>query len=299
MASNPLRQDPTRTVTLRRRYIADMKRRMRLLESDIRELVVSLDVFGLKPDPTGGLSTLQLNVEAREWQFQTDAKKVELFNLWFADRVSLRMLEVNGITGDPWSATYVESAYRKGVNRAFTEANKADLINKPDFFEGTKAQFLNETFNAPETVSKLKLLFTRSFEDLKGISAAMSSDMSRILADGLSAGLSPSVIAREMTNRIETLGRTRAAAIARTEIVHAHAEGQLDSFERLGIKKLKAIVEFSTAGDDRVCPTCAALEGKTFTVKEARGVIPVHVQCRCVWTISEEAITTNLFKKAA
>ena len=41
--------------------------------------------------------------------------------------------------------------------------------------------------------------------------------------------------------------------------------------------------EFQTAGDDRVCPQCAALNGEIYKVEDARGVIPVHPRCRCNW----------------
>jgi SPP1 gp7 family putative phage head morphogenesis protein len=65
--------------------------------------------------------------------------------------------------------------------------------------------------------------------------------------------------------------------------IHAHAEGQLDSFEDLGVRELGITAEWSTAGDERVCPRCSALEGHIYTVEEARGMIPQHPGCRCSW----------------
>ena len=43
------------------------------------------------------------------------------------------------------------------------------------------------------------------------------------------------------------------------------------------------MAEWSTAGDDRVCPLCGPLEGSVMTVKEARGLLPRHPNCRCAW----------------
>ena len=86
-----------------------------------------------------------------------------------------------------------------------------------------------------------------------------------------------------MTKNIEGLTRTRAIVIARTEVIAAHAEGQLDSYERLGIQEVQVQAEWMTAGDNRVCPECETLEGATLTVTEARGLIPRHPQCRCAW----------------
>ena len=37
-----------------------------------------------------------------------------------------------------------------------------------------------------------------------------------------------------------------------------------------------------TAGDDRVCEKCAALEGRIFTLDEIEFLIPLHPNCRCL-----------------
>jgi hypothetical protein len=77
--------------------------------------------------------------------------------------------------------------------------------------------------------------------------------------------------------------------IARTEIINAHAEGQLDSFDMLGVEEVGVVAEWATAGDDRVCEECASIEGELFTVDEARGMIPLHPNCRCAWIPAEKA----------
>jgi hypothetical protein len=46
---------------------------------------------------------------------------------------------------------------------------------------------------------------------------------------------------------------------------------------------VEADVEHQTAGDSRVCPQCASLQGTRYTIAEARGVVPVHPRCRCAW----------------
>ena len=56
-----------------------------------------------------------------------------------------------------------------------------------------------------------------------------------------------------------------------------------DAYEEAGIKGVKAKVEWVTAGDDRVCEECAGLEAEVFTLDQARGLIPLHPNCRCAW----------------
>src|SRR5690606_31878866 len=95
----------------------------------------------------------------------------------------------------------------------------------------------------------------------------------------------PTVIARKMRKTIVGMSKHRAERIARTEVIHAHAEGPLDSYERLGVEEVGLLAELSTADDDRVCPICSSkrLEGPV-QVSAAHGIIPLHPNCRCAWT---------------
>ena len=265
-----LQLDPTRTTMIRRRFAADMQRRMRNLGRSINDLVVTQDVFGLEP----GLKILR-----QEYKFLTDSQKVESYRKWLQQQVNEKVLTTSQVTGQPWTSVYIQSAHRKGFERSYTDVNKL----QGDFYEGNKGEFIRSSFSQPELLSKVELLYTRTFNELKGVTDAMGQQMGRVLADGLSRGQGPKVIARELQKNLTKLTRTRALVIARTETIHAHAEGQLDSLSLLGVDKVSAQVEFSTAGDDRVCSQCADLEGSTYTIDEARGIIPIHPNCRCAW----------------
>lgn len=218
------------------------------------------------------------------WRFNTDPEKVAEFQRWLQRQVQVDVLA--GATQeaqDAYWTRYVEEGYRKGAGRAFDDTRKAALWTGEEakFFEGTREEFLRESFGRPVAIEKVKLLSSRVFTDLKGVTEAMSTTLSRNLMDGLVQGQNPRQIARTINKSIESIGRKRALLIARTEIIRAHAEGQLDAMERLGVDKVGVMVEWSTAGDDRVCPLCEALSGVVMTVREARGIIPRHPSCRC------------------
>jgi len=66
--------------------------------------------------------------------------------------------------------------------------------------------------------------------------------------------------------------------------MRCHSEGQLDAMEDMGATELGVAVEWSTAGDDRVCELCEPLHGIVLTPEEARGLLPRHDGCRCCWT---------------
>lgn len=274
---NPLRTDPSRTTMLRKKYMADMQRRFKTVSRAIQRLVVDDDVFGLiKSVPLTFMQAKQA------WRFNSDANKVKAYRKWLQQQIDAKILTVDTF-GKPWTATYAESAYRKGMMRAYTQIHSTELAKSVDFYEGSKAQFLKDAFAQPAVLSKIELMYTRAFDELKGVTAAMGQQMSRTLANGLIKGQGPRAIARELRKNVSGITKQRALVIARTEVIMVHAEGQLDAFEMLGVEEVGIMAEFSTAGDDRVCEQCGSLEGQVMTIAEARGIIVVHPNCRCCW----------------
>ncbi len=355
---NPLKADPTRTVTLRRAFEREFRKRFYLLRQKILRLVVDEDAFGLRhqtflsfsenkeqdsarddtsgssspsdTEPCGdgnrstrvgggltrkndGKTAIQskpaemvvqeasvLESDAlfhgkvtlnQRWAFRTDPEKVKAFNAWLATQVQADIVTTTAEAAEnAYWQQYVQQGYKKGAGRAFDDtrapvraAMDAASREQMGFYEGTRAEFLRSSFARPVAVEKVKLLAGRVFTDLTGVTTAMSTAITRELTDGLVQGQNPRVIARRMNKAIDGIGRRRAEMIARTEIIRAHAEGQLDAFENLGVEEVGIAAEWSTAGDDRVCPLCQPLEGVVMKVKEARGILPRHVNCRCTW----------------
>jgi len=279
VATNPLRLDPTRTATLRRVFAQKMNGKVRALRQAIWKLIVEEDALGLGPSPSMKLDAV-LNVR---WEFESDAQKVKEFRTWLKQQVDAGLLETNN-RDEPWTDEYVHSAHKKGVIRAYNDAKQANMVtDDTGVFEGTRDQFLMDAFNSPQTVRRLELLKTRAFTQLEGITDTMSSQLGTILADGLANGHGARKIARNIHKSIGAISKKRAMVLARTEIIHAYAEGQLDAFERLGVDELGIMAEWLTAWDDKVCPLCAELSGVVMRVEEARGLLPRHPNCRCAW----------------
>lgn len=215
----------------------------------------------------------------REFAFHTSPEQLQKFQAWL--RAQYQMLLVGKSDEELWEA-FAEQGFRKGAGRAFDDVNRQYYTSKPDFAEGGRDQFLRSSFGRPESAEKVKLLASRSFTDLRNVTEDMATRMSRILVDGLVEGKGPRSIADEMDDVLD-IGLRRADTIARTEIIRAHAEGQLHAFEKLGVTEIGVEVEWSTAGDERVCADCAAMEGKTFSVEESHNMIPLHPNCRCAF----------------
>lgn len=279
--SGILARDPTRTTLIRQGFEAAIRRRFRKIVKELNLFLVVNDALGLKAKRLG--ITFLAQPGPRQFEFHTDAGKLTEFNRWFQEMIEAEMviLDPMAVPGKPWTSEYIESSYKMGLLNAYLESHREGLLEEGEK-EFLKEEFMRRAFNAPEATSKILLLATRVFEELKGITASMGAEMNRILSEGMLNGTGITTIAREMADRLE-IPLKRALRIARTEVIHAHAEGQLDAFEKLGFDNVGVKAEWSTAGDDRVCPQCSPMEGRIFSIEEAHGMIPLHPNCRCAW----------------
>lgn len=229
-------------------------------------------------------------VTQQRFRFQTQSQQVKSFQQWLMLQTNLDVMTVTQDQAEDayWKA-YVQEGYRKGAGRAFDDVNKAKragVWTEKDqaFYAGNKQQFLQSAFGRPVAIEKVKLLAGRVFTELKGVVEAMGQGITRELIEGISQGKSPREVGREMAKKVDTIGRKRADMIARTETIRAHAEGQLDAMEQLGVTELGVMVEWAATGDRRTCELCSSLEGIVVKLKEARGMIPRHPNCRCAFT---------------
>lgn len=269
MSTPQYRYDPTRTVTLRGRFVREMNRRYRDLRGRIRKAIVDEDGFALR-----------INVGEFAGGEMT-ARQVESFMLWLQDQIDEGVLEVyrgtpRSLSTSPyWSDLYVRSAYERGVARAQSELGKLGISI-------AYAETVEELMNLPFHVDRLALLYTRTYNEIVGVTQAMSQDIARTLAEGMAKGLNPYEIARTLNRRVEAIGAVRSRMIARTEIIRAHHQANILTYREAGIEGVRVIAEWLTAGDDKVCTECLKNEGKRFSLDEAEEMIPVHPNCRCV-----------------
>lgn len=225
----------------------------------------------------------QPTTNAGRWYGQPDRDKVRLFAEWLKRQMGK---VVAGKTARELFKRYAAEGMKKGAGRAFDDVHKREKFlgmedkTKLDFYSGSKDQFLRESFRQPVAVQRVEALAGRSYDDLENITTDMSARMGRTLLDGLVQGKGAKDLAVDLADEVD-IGRTRAEVIARNEIIRAHAEGQLQAMDEMGIEEVGVAVEWSTADDERVCPKCEALEGIVLKVSEARGMIPRHPNCRC------------------
>lgn len=183
------------------------------------------------------------------WRFQSAPDKIKAFKEWLATQVEADVLGED----DLWQR-YAMEGFRKGAGRAFDDVQSKRFGPKAgDFYEGSRREFLRSAFGRPVAVEKVKLLAGRAYDDLAGVTQAMSTKIVRSLTDGLVRGQSPREIARQMAKDVEGIGQRRALLISHDAIIRTHAEGQLTALEELGVEEVGVSVEWSTTGDEHVC----------------------------------------------
>ena len=191
------------------------------------------------------------------YAFTQDAAKVDGFMDWLSQEQGSTLEIYKGTSSlssnTHWSSTYIEKAYAAGVGQSANALRKGGAT--------VAQQWTDEAFRRPIHADRVGILYTRNFSGLQGIVSKIDQAVSRTLASGMVSGTGAREIAKQ---------------------INSHAEATLNSFEEAGIHGVEVKSEMLTATD--ACPQCMALARKgLYTISEARGVIPVHPNCRCAW----------------
>ena len=244
-------------------------------------------------------------------------KRTEVFLNWLEDRLkeyvldhfftlpeAMEILTGADISEVNWTDTYIDQAYRLSVYDAVLMLQQEGVSLETPSKSGRLGELIEDGVTlgllSAGHAEMLKSLRRGTYEEVVGLSVNVKNDISKIVSRGLSAGHSNDIIAgnidylisHEGTHNdiVDTLGRRYstfevARQIARTEIVRTYNEGLLETYSEFGVTEVFADIEFQfqTQGDAKVCPICRGLEGTVYTIEEARGVIPIHRNCRCSW----------------
>jgi SPP1 gp7 family putative phage head morphogenesis protein len=224
-------------------------------------------------------------LQEQAFDFNTSEKKVEGFMDWLEDMEDLSILEkttrsgrITAGTKRPWSDVYVQSSYQKGIFRARREMESAGVdITKLDDDPNREVDIL---FNRPFHSDRAAYLYTRTFNELKGVTKEMDRQLSNILSQGIVDGKNGKAIAKEITSMIPKIGINRARTIARTEIQRAHHQANINEYMNAQVQGVVVLAEWENGANP--CPICSSLSGEVFTLEKIRGLIPAHPNCCCL-----------------
>ena len=246
--------DPTRTTSIRRRLERRSNSLWRQLRGEARERLDAMD-HPLTED------------QRREYV------------RWFERRAFELLLEASpqqdaeDISAPDWMRGPVDEAIEKGAERgaSFVEAAGVAL--------GIGAAAILLRDGGRERIAEMR---RRIVEETAGVIGATRQQVQRDLRD------SPTKTAAmgAVSDRMRKVGESRMRLIARTEIVRGANKGAMAVYEyaetdEIGVQA--EMVNWVTAGDERVCDECESLAaGGPYKRSEAENMLPAHANCRCM-----------------
>lgn len=262
------KKDPTKTLTLRNRATREIDARFNRISRAIRSAFT-----------VGNLKTNVRLARSGEFEFTRDIELVPQFERFLQEQIDEEILRVESLSTierareDHWLNRHVGEGYRRGAVKTRLAAERAlpSLLALPDF----------NPFANPAHLDRAALIFQRTFTDLEGVTKTMSTQMSRILSEGIVQGRSPRDVARDLVGRVDNIGKTRAKLIARTEIIESHNSASIveaENLERDTGVEIKML--WTTALDGRQRHSHEARHNKIFSRERAQELIG-EPNCRC------------------
>jgi len=247
---------PRNIKTATKTFEQNLRGALARINAVIREAIIEDDIFGLE------IEALEPD-EPESYSFQTDRKKVAGFVAWLNEQLESEYLSV--VSRD--SNEYIRKAYAEGLRRATRDLRDQGVDVSSD------VDGLLDTFTHRQA---LQDLYTRTFEDLRDVTRDMAQSIREELSTGLVEGENPRKVAKRITDRINSIGKYRSTLIARTEMMEAHSNAEINRLREVeqdaDVNVTVRHGSWETAKDDRVCSICQALAGITFTLDEVENL---------------------------
>jgi len=245
---------PRRIKSATRTFEQNLRGALSRINAAIREAIIERDIFGLN------IEALEVD-EPDSYSFTSDSEKVAGFTSWLNQQLESEYLSV--VSSD--ENEYIRRAYAEGLRRTARDLRE-EGVDIPTDVNG-----LLDTFTHRQA---LQDLYTRTFEELRNVTRDMAQSIREELAEGLVEGENPKKVAKRITDRVDKIGKHRSTLIARTEMMEAHSNAQLNRLETVqrdsDVNVTVRHGTWETAQDDRVCPICKSLQGIAFTTSELR-----------------------------
>ena len=274
-------KDPTQTLTIRKRAVAEINGRFNRIKGVIRETIID----------NRALHTNVSAADSGRFAFLRDADKVGEFRKWLDEQINQEILTGSARPADHWLNRYISTSYTRGAKKT------QNILKKfyPDLPDPTISVFSN-----PAHTKRAELIYTRAFSDLQGVTDTMATQMSGVLSDGIVQGRGIKQIARDLNNRVDKIGKVRSRLLARTEVVEAHNSASIVEAGILEDEIGEEVkMRWITSLDGRERASHRARHRKIFTRKRAQQLIG-EPNCRCsisAWTKDFEEIAKEITSK--
>lgn len=188
---------------------------------------------------------------------------------WIEEGILHRMPQTDVEDGQHYTSIYATAAYEAGIVWA-GEKLEEEGIEVPE-------QEAAALLSRPIHEDTLEVLYTRTYDNLEGITNDMDQQISQILTRGIIDGENARDLGDQITAEVRDIQRSRGRALARTEVMNAHAESTLNRLDEFNVGEVVLLVHTP-------CPICAEIKSnEPYSISAARGMIPAHPNCVCSW----------------
>ena len=181
-----------------------------------------------------------------------------------------------------------KESFRLGISQGIGELADAALPFYADLTPDGIDKLATKVFTIVDT-NALDFMAQYNLTLAGDVHRELAGGIKRTILNGIATGKGADDIVRDMGkvivdkdsfrqagSRVFSKAQYRMEMIARTEVLRAHNMGRLKFHERVGIQKL----EWLAMEDERMCPVCGGLDGKTFPIDKFPQQ-PAHPHCRC------------------
>lgn len=174
-----------------------------------------------------GERTSEVIANKQFYSYDISTERYDSINSFIERLLYGEILEsINGNKPQNWFyQSYLSSAYNDAIRDTIQSTKN---MAEPDIVGDEIAMMVRQldvdAFN-PQQVQSLNLVYSRVFNEMKGLSDSMKVDLSETLTRGMADGLGIQQITRDVAKRVG-VGFSRAQRISRTEIMGAYRTAQ-------------------------------------------------------------------------
>lgn len=264
--------------------IADWLRRIDIrygrLKTRITKLVKDQNVFGLKK---GAVTNAAL-----DFSRGSDPVRIDRFMTWLRKQEKSGAIDILPAIHRKgyWTEPLIRQNFIKGGNVASNEVRALTRgtsigTNFSIPVIGRTGKSVNALMAQPQSIARIRMIQTRTLNGVRGITQTMNNQIFDVIGQGFLDGISPTQMARNIVDRVDKIGITRARLIARTESTEAYGEGALAEFQNVsGIIGETVLSQWWATLDSRVRRSHFDRHGKIFTDEQMR-ILLGEPNCRC------------------
>lgn len=205
-----------------------VEERLKRVQREVLRLIDNL--------PKKSVTINALKDAERRYFYEVDANQLQSISFYIQQLIYDELLDnPDGTLATRWWLnSYLEKQYERGTGQALksTQNMASSSVVGPEASQAARAVQLEGVLLTPQYQQRIGYLKSRVFENMKGLSDQMKSDLSGVLARGIANGDGVDKIKKEIVDRVG-VSDSRARRITRTEISNSYTEAYMVESDEL------------------------------------------------------------------